>query len=199
MRHHDRVDVGRRDVDRLQVLSQAPDVLSLPGEPRVHEHGLAAAADHEAIDGQPRRGEAELAEMGALAGCPIGRDQIVERDGMDAVIDRAHDNVPDGNVRDAAWLSGRLHVDILLSLGRCRYCLFGGRKRLRALRHSTPRLACLRLARLANRRPNLPQRSEKPRSRRKSLNTSRPVSAASSLTRSADCSVQSATRIFCSA
>ena len=32
MRHHDRSDTGRRDVDGLQILREAPDMLGLPGE-----------------------------------------------------------------------------------------------------------------------------------------------------------------------
>src|SRR5262245_15122429 len=112
VRHHYRVDVGRSEVYGLQVLRESPDVLGLPCESGVHEHGLAAATDHEAIDGQPRWGEAELAAMGALAGRWIGRDEIVERGLMDAIIDRAHNNVPDRDMRDAARLSDRLQLDI---------------------------------------------------------------------------------------
>jgi hypothetical protein len=32
VRHYDRVDVDRRDVDGLQVLREAPNLISLPGE-----------------------------------------------------------------------------------------------------------------------------------------------------------------------
>src|ERR1700733_1958515 len=61
--------------------------------------------------------------MGALASRAISRDEIVERGLKDAVIDRAHDNVPDGDMRDAAWLTGRLQVDTppLHSLGHFRF------------------------------------------------------------------------------
>ena len=69
--HHDRVDIGRRNADRLQVPQEAPNVLSPSGESRVHEQKSVAATDHEAVDREPRRGEAELAEMGALAGGAI--------------------------------------------------------------------------------------------------------------------------------
>jgi len=41
------------------------------------------------LDGQPRRGEGELAAMGAPTGHAVGRDEIVERGRIDAIIDRA--------------------------------------------------------------------------------------------------------------
>jgi hypothetical protein len=69
--HHNRVDVGRRDAHGVQVPQQAPDVLSLPGESRIHEQEPVAAPDHETINREPRRGEAELAKMSALAGGAI--------------------------------------------------------------------------------------------------------------------------------
>src|ERR1700683_5833826 len=50
--------------------------------------------------------------MGALAGRAILSDEIVKRRLIDAVIDCAHDDAPDGDVRDAARLSDRLHVDM---------------------------------------------------------------------------------------
>ena len=71
VRHRDRVDVGRRNANGLQVPQEAPDVFSPSGESRIHEQEPVAATDHEAVDREPRRGEAELAEMGALAGGAI--------------------------------------------------------------------------------------------------------------------------------
>jgi hypothetical protein len=68
VRHHDRVDVGRRNAHGVQVPQYAPDVFSLARESCVREQKSVAASDYEAVDGEPRRGEAELAEMSALAG-----------------------------------------------------------------------------------------------------------------------------------
>ena len=109
---------------------------------------------------------------------------------MDAVIDHAHDNIADGDVRDAARLSDRLQVGSILFLPRT--------LSIGPIAVAAPCALDLSIA-PAVVSPAGRQRSEKPRSRRKSLNTSRPVSAASSRTRNADCSVQSVTRIFCSA
>ena len=71
VRHHNRVDIGRRNADGLQVPQEAPDVLGLSDESRIHQYELVAATDHEAVDRKPRRGKAELAEMSALAGGAI--------------------------------------------------------------------------------------------------------------------------------
>jgi hypothetical protein len=71
VRHHNRVDVGRRNANGVQVPQETPDVLSFSGESCVHEQKSVAAADYEAVDSEPGRGEAELAEMSALAGGAI--------------------------------------------------------------------------------------------------------------------------------
>src|SRR6202046_4892969 len=50
--------------------------------------------------------------MGGLTGRAISGDEIVERGLKDAIIDRAHDNVPDGDMRDAARLRYRFQMHI---------------------------------------------------------------------------------------
>ena len=71
VRHQERVHIGRRNANGFQVPQEAPDVFSPSGESCVHEQESVAATDYEAIDGEPRRGEAELAEVSALAGGAI--------------------------------------------------------------------------------------------------------------------------------